>query len=316
VFRWAFISITLLALIPATGCNLFALSSVEPGSEATQLQQEFRAFILPVSRMTMKVSRIFDVAKQTRQFAGIEPLVTSQWFLKRSDTSGLADYPFEDKSPSERLALLPHIEIINQTTTVIVLANQAGISGKLTTPSRTSGSSVSDEQLRLAARRSVVGPDLAPCSVYPDFLIARLLHVLLEFRIDLQNVAGVAIGTTTTGYEIVWLTPTLATSEDAATVNVALLGLINQIETTFRQYLSPFSALGCVAENQDIINSDAVGMYVDDVLIRSLSKYFVNVGDPGNPGIGDNDGDGLVDEETIDGRDNDGDGLIDEDAKL
>lgn len=47
---------------------------------------------------------------------------------------------------------------------------------------------------------------------------------------------------------------------------------------------------------------------------NDVKKYFINNGTPGNPGIGDNDGDGRIDEETIDGIDNDGDGLIDEDS--
>ena len=46
----------------------------------------------------------------------------------------------------------------------------------------------------------------------------------------------------------------------------------------------------------------------------SLEWYYVNTLVPGNPGIPDNDGDGVIDDECIDQIDNDGDGLIDEDA--
>jgi len=46
----------------------------------------------------------------------------------------------------------------------------------------------------------------------------------------------------------------------------------------------------------------------------SIEWYYVNTGVPGNPGIPDNDGDGVTDDECIDQMDNDGDGLIDEDA--
>ena len=47
-----------------------------------------------------------------------------------------------------------------------------------------------------------------------------------------------------------------------------------------------------------------------------LCKYFINTGTSGNRGEGDNDGDGRIDEEILDGIDNDGDGLIDEDTRL
>lgn len=48
----------------------------------------------------------------------------------------------------------------------------------------------------------------------------------------------------------------------------------------------------------------------------NVCEYFVNTGVAGNKGEGDNDGDGRVDEELLDGIDNDGDGKIDEDSRL
>lgn len=53
---------------------------------------------------------------------------------------------------------------------------------------------------------------------------------------------------------------------------------------------------------------------VIDLIREGATWYYVNTGVPGNPGIGDNDGDGRTDEETLDGTDEDGDGLVDEDA--
>mgnify|MGYP006295134031 CR=1 FL=1 len=49
-------------------------------------------------------------------------------------------------------------------------------------------------------------------------------------------------------------------------------------------------------------------------ITSNLGFYYINTGVPGNPGEGDNDGDGLIDEECLDGIDNDSDGLIDEDT--
>ncbi|GJM43922.1 MAG: hypothetical protein DHS20C21_07640 [Gemmatimonadota bacterium] len=67
---------------------------------------------------------------------------------------------------------------------------------------------------------------------------------------------------------------------------------------------------------------DDSGLDVDELgdLIESLggdlSAFYVNTGIPGNPGEGDNDGDGLTDEECMNGIDDDGDGTVDEDSRL
>jgi hypothetical protein len=53
-----------------------------------------------------------------------------------------------------------------------------------------------------------------------------------------------------------------------------------------------------------------------DQLGGDLRMYYVNTGVPGNPGEGDNDGDGLADEECINSLDEDLDGLVDEDSRL
>lgn len=47
-----------------------------------------------------------------------------------------------------------------------------------------------------------------------------------------------------------------------------------------------------------------------------IGAYYVNNGIVGNPGEGDNDGDGVVDEECFNGVDDDGDGAVDEDSRL
>ncbi len=47
-----------------------------------------------------------------------------------------------------------------------------------------------------------------------------------------------------------------------------------------------------------------------------ISAFYVNTGVPGNPGEGDNDGDGVTDEECLNGLDDDGDTLVDEDTRI
>ena len=61
------------------------------------------------------------------------------------------------------------------------------------------------------------------------------------------------------------------------------------------------------------IETGAIDSLMDDIT-GSLEWYYVNTLLEGNPGIGDNDGDGVIDDECINQIDDDGDGLIDEDA--
>jgi hypothetical protein len=51
-------------------------------------------------------------------------------------------------------------------------------------------------------------------------------------------------------------------------------------------------------------------------LQNNVGAYYLNTGIPGNPGEGDNDGDGVTDEECFNGVDDDGDGRTDEDARV
>lgn len=63
------------------------------------------------------------------------------------------------------------------------------------------------------------------------------------------------------------------------------------------------------------VDTDELNDLIDD-LGGDLSMYYVNTGTPGNPGEGDNDGDGVADEECINGLDDDADGRVDEDTRL
>ncbi|MCF7803366.1 MAG: hypothetical protein K9N46_11820 [Candidatus Marinimicrobia bacterium] len=62
------------------------------------------------------------------------------------------------------------------------------------------------------------------------------------------------------------------------------------------------------------VDTEAIDQLINDVS-ATANFYYINSGVPGNPGEGDNDGDGAVDEECLNGIDDDGDGLIDEDAR-
>ena len=73
------------------------------------------------------------------------------------------------------------------------------------------------------------------------------------------------------------------------------------------------SLFGGDSSDTSSINTSAIDSLMAD-LTGSLEWYYVNTLADGNPGIGDNDGDGIEDDECINQLDDDGDGLIDEDA--
>ena len=73
------------------------------------------------------------------------------------------------------------------------------------------------------------------------------------------------------------------------------------------------SLFGGDSSDTSSINTSAIDSLMAD-LTGSLEWYYVNTLADGNPGIGDNDGDGIEDDECINQIDDDGDGLIDEDA--
>jgi hypothetical protein len=300
-----------------SGCNLFDLQSSEPGSEADRLQEQLKAFILPMSKITLTIADIFETAKQTRQRTGLGVLETTQLLLRPTDGERVLSFPFENLTPGQRDALLPDLRVIDQATTLIVMAHQEGIRRQSTSrPARSLQYTPSDEQLRLVARRVIVTPQFAPCSVYPDFIIARLLRIMLEFRTELPDTSGISVVGTDRGYAVVWLAPSNVTESDAAKLNAAIADLRSTIDAELKPYFDPFEALGCDVQNTEIIDPAVVEAFAYEVLLPSLELYRVNTGAPGNDGIGDTDGDGQVDEEIIDGNYNDGDGLIDEDARL
>ena len=73
-----------------------------------------------------------------------------------------------------------------------------------------------------------------------------------------------------------------------------------------------------VKVNSNIGNSALKSSIEEEVekLGVDLNEYFINTGTPGNLGIGDNDNDGSVDEEILNGLDDDNDGKTDEDSRL
>ena len=70
----------------------------------------------------------------------------------------------------------------------------------------------------------------------------------------------------------------------------------------------------------DVLGDSGIDTEEIDDLIEGLggdlSAYYVNTGVPGNPGEGDNDGDGFTDEECLNGIDDDLDGITDEDSRV
>lgn len=61
------------------------------------------------------------------------------------------------------------------------------------------------------------------------------------------------------------------------------------------------------------LDVESLNNLINDILC-STDYYYVNTGIAGNPGFGDNDHDGTIDEERLNNIDDDGDGLFDEDS--
>ncbi len=267
---WKALAVTVFAALPA--CNIFDQTSREPGADAQRLQEQFNAFILPVSRITMTVPELYEVAKETRLFANIGVLEAAQMMLHSPESSTSFAYPFEDRSPVQRTALLPHVRIIDQATTLILLAHREGVR------TRAAQYIPSPDDLPLVARRVIVTDELDPCSVYPDFLIARMLHVLLKHRLTLHQTPGLLIESTETGYRPVWATPGAIEQEAAEQYNAAFDELVRMIDTEVRPFLSAFLAFGCEPGRTDIIDPERIEAYIDLVLIPSFEAYLFDTG--------------------------------------
>ena len=89
-------------------------------------------------------------------------------------------------------------------------------------------------------------------------------------------------------------------------INALLGGIGGLLETSD-------SLLVDLLGGQDQIDAAAIDSLMADIG-ETTEWYFVNTGAPGNPGEGDNDNDGEVDEECLNGVDDDADGLVDEDS--
>jgi len=90
---------------------------------------------------------------------------------------------------------------------------------------------------------------------------------------------------------------------------------INSLITRVTRLLDQSGGLIVSYLGQQGFNAPALQNLINDVLC-SAPYYYVNTGTPDNPGIGDNDHDGQIDEEQLNGLDDDGDGLFDEDTTI
>lgn len=267
---WKVLAVAVFAALPA--CNIFDQTSREPGADVHRLQERFNAFILPVSRITMTVPELYEVAKETRLFANIGVLETAQMMLHSPERSTPYAYPFEDRTPTQRAALLRHVRILDQATTLILLAHRDGVR------TRAAQYIPSPDDLNIVARRVVVTDQLDPCSVYPDFLVARMLHVLLKHRLALQKTPGLLVEPSETGYQPVWATPGAVDPEAAEQYNAAFAELVQMIDTEIRPFLSPFLAFGCDPGRTEIIDPERIEAYIDLILIPSFEAYLFDTG--------------------------------------
>lgn len=162
---------------------------------------------------------------------------------------------------------------------------------------------------------SSIGLDLAIANTIRGFLRLRDTNNdqvinATDFYFDINRVSDSAFSLDLGGV--------IGTTEQASSLNTLLRDLSTSEggtkDSIVDQVLQNLEQSGLLSNLEgSSINVDDIKQAVQE-LGSSVTKYFINTGQPGNPGIGDNDHDGRVDEEALDGIDNDADGLVDEDS--
>ncbi|MDP7235341.1 MAG: hypothetical protein QGI34_01245 [Candidatus Latescibacteria bacterium] len=108
----------------------------------------------------------------------------------------------------------------------------------------------------------------------------------------------------------------ILTPDNGDDLNAVISDFCEGDQSTVKQIIEDLKASGLL----DALGDTSIDLSMLETELENLGaalcEYFVNTGTPGNKGIGDNDNDGRIDEEALDGIDNDGDGTIDEDSRL
>ena len=300
----------LIGGVLAGGCNIFGVEASSPESDVHVLEEELDAFLLPGSRQTITSEKLLDIAKKAREFASIGVLTITRE-LSQWEAHEELHFPFEEMPAAQREQIATHVRMMDRALALLLFAN---IRGTRARPVEAPGG---DTWLRIAAERVVLVGGVEPCDFYPDFVVARLLRVMLDFRLRLDDISPMfRIVATQRGYGIRWMGTAPMNLRATSLLNDAIAELNEAIGAEVVPVFSPYKLFGCPTPHGEIIDITKVRTYVEKTLCGSLRAYFINTGEPDNPGIGDNDGDGRTDEEMVNGQDEDGDGLVDEDAHL
>ncbi len=316
-------SIALLATVVGLlliGCNIFGEDERVPGAAAVRLQESLERFLQPWNKNTITTDQLLLTAKETRQYIGLGALDVAREFAVADEEGRRIAFPLEDRDAAERPDLLQHIRAIEYSLALVIYAGSDDVAAKAL------AQAVSDSRLRSAAKRVIITDGLDRCAHYADFATARLLGVMTDFRMRLDNAAAatdhehlsiVVPDSLSNRYELSW--PDTSTAVDlqlAEAVNGAIAWLESTVGARVRPTFNPRAAFRCPFPSGGIIDMAQIELYTGEVLLPSMRSYAVNTGVAGNLGVGDNDDDGSVDEEMLNGVDDDGDGLIDEDARL
>jgi len=151
--------------------------------------------------------------------------------------------------------------------------------------------------------------------------LARTLKGLLSLRDTNKdgNIDGsdlnLSLVKTDDGFQLD-LKTAIQTPQNGDDLNAVVSDFCEGDQSTIKQIIEDLKASGLLdALGDTSIDLSTLEEEIDNLGL-DLLEYFVNTGTPGNKGIGDNDNDGRIDEEALDGIDNDGDGKIDEDSRL
>ncbi len=280
-YRFAFSLIPALVMsLAVSGCNIFGSEEPEPGSKAEQLQAELDTFLGSGATGTISTQTLLDAAKESRLKANIGVLQITRE-LSQSSTSGNLTFPYDIVSPAERTEVLDAVRIMDRALALILYASKVAAGGS----TKPATGDVPDSQLEQAAGRVTLTTGIDPCGVYTDFLITRLLKVMLDFRTRLDNLQGitpnrVSVVPVVGGYQV-RVTGSI-TQAQADAIN----GIINWLTdpttgvltTQVKPAFHPMELFGCESVLSDIIDMDKVESYIDNVLVWSLRHSYVHAG--------------------------------------
>jgi hypothetical protein len=284
-FRFAVLGALVVSLAMG-GCNIFGASEKKPGSDSEALQRDLANFLDLNSTNRISSDVLLDVAKESRQASEIGILAITRELSQGSASTNMS-FPFDTLSAAERTTKLANLEAMDQALALLLYANMAqqeGVAGKV------AADPLSDAYLQLKARNVDLSAAFDACSVYPDFLVVRILRLMMQFRARLDVIGtDVRVVGVTGGYAVQYTGTGTIPRAKAIAVNEAIDWLTNPsngvLSVQIRTILNPTAAFGCESPLSEIIDLNKVQSYINTVVVASLKRSKFPVTKPAGEDI-------------------------------